>query len=417
MKMMYNSISMDNKKYYILKNTYKGSVRYCIAFPDPENPGKYSKISILRKPTFKGRGKGPTTDDRAVAEAWAALIMDREEAATIKASTTAKLQAKAERLKGDDLETFLTGFWTMDSDYVSGKIAEGRNITESYVKQNLANLKTYFLKWAGANDIKYIGKLTRADLLRWRQELLKDIQKKGLAASKVNAVRLSLHVPLNWAWKMGKIQFNPLAAVGKVKESPKERPPFEREELDKLFSVEWVDAQCKAACMLMAYTGLRIGEASGLQYEYVHLDEGYLDVIKQWQEGRGLCDPKWGHSRLDVFIPDDLIPIIKQLRTNSKFPFSTFVFPGAKADRPLSRTRIATALRQATKVAGIPEGRSVHSFRHGYAAMLRAKIGEEGVRLVMGHTSIKTTRIYSSTLTLEEKARNKNVVNGLFKIS
>ncbi len=403
-------------KYHLVKNIYKGQTRYAIGFPRPKPQTGYDEITILRD------GKGRTTDSREKARMLAErFIVDRE-----KAEKSARIKAKkeaeeAERIKaeeeakGENLETFLLGFWKMSSEYVVGKIAEGRSITEAYVLQSRNTVKRYFLPWARRNEITRIGQLTRLNLLQWRNELFLEIQKKGLAASRVNAARLALHVPLQWAFEMEKIQSNPLAAVHKVKEEPKERLPFERDELEKLFGIEWPNATAKLAFMLMAYTGLRVGEATGLTWDHVNLDEGRLDVVQQWQESlnKGLCKPKWGTVREDVTIPDDLIPALRRLRSSSPFPFSQFVFADKSPKLPILRAALSKALKDATKAAGIAEGRTAHSFRHGFATMMREEVGEERVSHELNHKSIETTKIYTSKATADDKAKIRKAVNAL----
>ena len=235
--------------------------------------------------------------------------------------------------------------------------------------------------------------------------------------SRVNNVRLALNVPLTWLVELDRLAVNPLTAVHRVKEIKISRIPFEKAELEKMYTASWPDQRAKIAAMLAATTGARLGELQGLRWISVHLDDGYINILEQYQPNcdRRLCPPKCGSVRENVPLPDALVFALKKYRNNSPRPANPFVLYGTNNFVPITRCVLNTALVKGIEASGVELlGRSFHCFRHSYVSQLRSQVGLEITSHSVGHTDSATTKRYDHQ-TDEELIQIKRAVNGMIE--
>jgi integrase len=154
---------------------------------------------------------------------------------------------------------------------------------------------------------------------------------------------------------------------------------------------------------LLAYSGLRIGEALALQPEDVSL--GGLHVRRTLapaqREGVSLearlGTPKAGETRT-VAIGAHLAGVLRDhiaaererlFKAGRSFVWLFSTREGA----PLDETRVRKAFKTAIRAAGLPESRfTVHSCRHSYASQMLAKGAPlTWVSRQLGHAQVTTT--------------------------
>jgi integrase/recombinase XerD len=71
------------------------------------------------------------------------------------------------------------------------------------------------------------------------------------------------------------------------------------------------------------------------------------------------------------------------------------LFPGDRAERPITRTTAHRSFHAAKAVAGITKTGGLHSLRHAFAThMLEAGTDPHTIQRLLGHGSIKTTLRY-----------------------
>jgi integrase/recombinase XerD len=135
-------------------------------------------------------------------------------------------------------------------------------------------------------------------------------------------------------------------------------------------------------CFAVMYAcGLRIGEAANLEIGTIDGDNGLLRII-----GKG------NKERL-VPLPEPLLLKLRRLWKTHKNP--RWLFPTRAATNPVGRGTLNRTFAAAAQAAGIGSA-TPHSLRHGYATrLLENGVDTRVVQLVLGHSSIATTSIYT----------------------
>jgi integrase/recombinase XerD len=127
--------------------------------------------------------------------------------------------------------------------------------------------------------------------------------------------------------------------------------------------------------------GLRIGEAATLEIGTIDSDNGLLRII-----GKG------NKERL-VPLPEPMLSSLRRLWKTHKNP--RWLFPTRAATNPVGRSTLNRTFAAAAQAAGIGSA-TPHSLRHGYATrLLENGVQTRVVQLVLGHSSIATTSIYT----------------------
>ena len=167
---------------------------------------------------------------------------------------------------------------------------------------------------------------------------------------------------------------------------------------------------------LMLATGLRRGEALGLQWEDFNLTRGVLRVRRQLQrEGEGLVvrEPKTTRSRRVVNLPTPLLDLLARLRESqeaeskvvgSGWQDSGFIFTNSIGG-PLDPRNLLRDFKKVCQDAGLGDWH-LHELRHSAASLMLA----HGVKLqvvseVLGHSSIRMTAdVYGHILDPDREA-------------
>ena len=221
--------------------------------------------------------------------------------------------------------------------------------------------------------------ITRADVKAWMNEL-----KKGRAPATVNRIIGHLNTSLNEAVDLELIPANPAQGVRMPTGQATHERYLTKTELDKVCAnliPAWRDL-----AYLLAYTGLRWGEAVGLQPKRVDLDRGMILVAEVWDDkAKQLKAYPKGRKRRTV-------PLPKWLHETTKPTDPVILSPWGK--RPLRRN-FQRALDDAAKVARVERFR-IHDLRHTYASwLIQAGVSMEEVRRLLGHESVQTTQRYA----------------------
>jgi len=229
-----------------------------------------------------------------------------------------------------------------------------------------------------------LANLTPTDvdhLLAWRQA-------QAPARNSVRLLRAALSRSLADAERRGLISRNParLARLPADAVSPKERRSLTHDEARALQAV--LDGEPDEAMWLsMLLLGLRPGEATGLTWADVDLDEGVLHVAgaRKWTpEGYVLGPPKTRRGNRALKMPPRLAAAFARLTPG---PPDSLVFPartGGLRDPANDRHRLARLSRR----AGIDPPVAPYELRHTAASLLSdAGVPIEVLADLLGHTS------------------------------
>lgn len=164
----------------------------------------------------------------------------------------------------------------------------------------------------------------------------------------------------------------------------------------------------------MAWTGLRFGEASALEWRDVDLDAGTIRVRRaQWRGIVGHVKAK--ASRRTVVIPDELVEVLREhrremMRHQQAGADSPLVFPSRRVGTKsgvigyVTNTYARKAILRVCKAAKIDldERPAVHMLRHTFNNVLRQNASELVRQALVGHADEEVGRLYSS-VTMEER--------------
>ncbi|WP_188456521.1 site-specific integrase [Virgibacillus oceani] len=192
---------------------------------------------------------------------------------------------------------------------------------------------------------------------------------------------------------------------------------LEANELNKLLSTakELENITNYTIFLLLAYTGLRRGEACGLQWNNIDFTKKTL-TVERTRDNKGVRSPKTNNSYRTILIDDILV---KQLKKYKKWCKETkllfgyhlkrddFIFISYQTGKPITDSSICYALRRIIKKADL-KSITPHGLRHTHATLLLSQ-GKRGasVKVVaerLGNTPQMILDIYGHTfMELEEE--------------
>lgn len=137
---------------------------------------------------------------------------------------------------------------------------------------------------------------------------------------------------------------------------------------------------------LLVYTGIRVSELCSIRVQDIDINSKTLKI----RNGKGDKD------RLVVFsdkVVSDLRLYIMEMKDSKGR--TDFLFPTSKSKR-VSPVTIERVVRNIVKRSGIPKKVTPHTFRHTFAtSLLRNGADLRIIQLLLGHSSISTTQIYT----------------------
>lgn len=265
-------------------------------------------------------------------------------------------------IKNSDSLTFEEAYKLFEIDYTLNKKLSPTTI---YTKQKRRNIYFHYF-----DKIK-INKIKLEDIKRW-----KEIETKHLSNVTINDLERELASFFNWLVKNDYLSASPMKNYDKTKTTKRTMNIWTEEEF-KVFYNALLKEKHKLMFATLFYTGLRIGELLGLQYEDIKNHELHLTHALKYTSKEG-------------YILSD------QLKTpNSKriVPLPIWLDLGKGKGRifPYCFSTVRDIKERTCKRAGIDPIR-IHDFRHSYVAMLINKnVDIFTIKELLGHDSINTT--------------------------
>lgn len=166
---------------------------------------------------------------------------------------------------------------------------------------------------------------------------------------------------------------------------------------------------------LLAYTGMRKGEALGLQWNNIDFDNRTIEIIKH-RGSHGIGSTKTKNSERTIKVDEIVISQLKTyqkalkqllLKHGRKLTPSTFIFLSLSSGEPLSPTGVNTNFNRTVAMAKLPKT-TVHGLRHSHATiLLNNGIPVKAIAERLGNTPEMIHTVYSHVLKeLEDKTVN-----------
>jgi integrase len=135
-----------------------------------------------------------------------------------------------------------------------------------------------------------------------------------------------------------------------------------------LDAVQVVAPHMFALFLTLARTGIRVGEALGMEWDHVDLDARVALICQQAWARRQIGPTKSGRSH----VVDLSAQLVLTLRGHRRVTPGPYCFPGPSG-HPYSRSVVRHWFSRALTHAGVARGVTVHSLRHGFASTLLAR--------------------------------------------
>ncbi len=153
----------------------------------------------------------------------------------------------------------------------------------------------------------------------------------------------------------------------------------------------------RAMLELMYATGLRVSELVGLKLHQINLRQGVVQVTGKGGRERLVPLGEQAQVVLAAYLQSDRSVIL-----NGRV--SDFVFPSRRS-AAMTRQNFWHLIKRHARAAGIPASLSPHGLRHAFAThLLNHGADLRVVQLLLGHSDLSTTQIYTHVARVRLKA-------------
>lgn len=270
-----------------------------------------------------------------------------------------------------------------------------RNTLSSY-SHDLQKFRQ-FLSAEGVRKVEDVLELHVFSFLRYLRE-------NGLSSRSVARTLVVVRSFFRFLLSEKIIDTNPTRSI----ESPRFRSrlpdTLSVEEVDSLLkqpSLQGVLGQRDAAMLHLLYaTGLRVSELVAVKAGDVNLTVGYLRTMGKGAKERIIPVGEAARERLTTYLNTPRTRLLKGRK-------SFFLFVN-RSGNGLSRQGFWKIIRKYAGTAGITKKITPHTLRHSFASHLLERGADlRSVQLMLGHTDISTTQIYTHVTGERLKAVHK----------
>ena len=239
----------------------------------------------------------------------------------------------------------------------------------------------------------------------------------ALSASSVRRVHAVLHRSCHDAVRWGRLTVNPVDAADPPKvsaEHTEKLPAWSGAQLGA-FLRHVADDRLFALWRLLAMTGMRRGEALGLQWADLDMAAGTISICRAWIPVNGvpqMSEPKTRRGRRTLALDPTTMEALKahaarqadeQSEWQEAWVDSSFVFTRENGE-PLHPWKVSKAFREHLKAAALP-AIPLHGLRHSYATLaLSSGVNPRIVSARLGHSTVALTLdVYSHVLPQQDR--------------
>jgi integrase len=217
---------------------------------------------------------------------------------------------------------------------------------------------------------------------------------KGLAPATVARCYRYLRACLKQAEAWGDIEKCPCRKIDLPRQEHKELEFLQPDEFKRLLE-EFKEPE-RTFIAVLAYTGLRLGEAQGLAWKHVNFEENIISIERAWNSYAGFQDPKTTTSRRAIpMMPNVAEKLRNHYEAEGCPPPDALVFTHG-GERPIDSGNTRKKLYGALEEAGLKHI-TLHSLRHSYSSLLLASGASiKALQRSLGHaTASMTLNTYS----------------------
>lgn len=237
------------------------------------------------------------------------------------------------------------------------------------------------------------NKIKPIHVQNWQSKLF-----ETLSASYIRNVQGIFSIAMDRAVVLGLAEKNPSKIVGNVKKQKTKIDFWTKEEFEKVISCIYKDDYYQhflyVSLWFLFMTGMRIGEATAIQWEDIDFETGVLKIDKTLYYKNlnhyEFVEPKTKASTRFIVLDDDTLMILKEWKKVQEEVVKTgFVMSYNGA--PTQKHTISYAITRFSKLASVHRIK-IHALRHSHASLL-IRMGENPliIKERLGHEDIETT--------------------------
>lgn len=228
----------------------------------------------------------------------------------------------------------------------------------------------------------------------WQLKLAKEF-----SPNYVRIIQGMLCMAFDRAIILGLAKKNPSRMVGNIKSKKVKVDFWTLEEFQKVISLlykgDYYEHYLFVSFWLLFMTGMRIGEASALQWEDIDFETGLLSITKtlyyKSMNEYKFVEPKTQASNRTIVIDEDTIRELKEWKEIQEKVLPDCGFVLSYSGIPTNKHTLPRALEKLAGLAGVHRIK-IHALRHSHASLL-ISMGENPLIIKdrLGHEKIQTT--------------------------
>ena len=237
-----------------------------------------------------------------------------------------------------------------------------------------------------------VGDVSRAEVRSW----LARLQADGLSPSRTRQARSVLSQVMEFAIESGVVRSNPARGVKVIGSSDREMLALTADQVDRLAdNAEAIRAGSAALIYLLAYGGLRWGEAAALRVGRCDLRRSRVMVRESVSEtgGKVFFGPTKTHQARTVVLPRSVADrIAAHLSDREANDPEALVFADKAGGALRNSNWRVRVWKPACAASGMPEGLRIHDLRHTAASLAVSAGGNvKAVQRMLGHSTATQT--------------------------
>lgn len=241
---------------------------------------------------------------------------------------------------------------------------------------------------------KKVDEIEPIHVQAWQLKLAKEF-----SPNYVRIIQGMLCMAFDRAIILGLAKKNPSRMVGNIKSKKVKVDFWTLEEFQKVISLlykgDYYEHYLFVSFWLLFMTGMRIGEASALQWEDIDFETGLLSITKtlyyKSMNEYKFVEPKTQASNRTIVIDEDTIRELKEWKEIQEKVLPDCGFVLSYSGIPTSKHTLPRALEKLAGLAGVHRIK-IHALRHSHASLL-ISMGENPLIIKdrLGHEKIQTT--------------------------